>query len=88
MTMAYIERLMNWLARTFPVRSEPEYLKTERWKRRARAARERAGNRCQLCNSAAQPLEVHHRTYERLGWELPGDLTALCARCHGRHHGR
>jgi 5-methylcytosine-specific restriction endonuclease McrA len=27
-------------------------------------------------------LQVHHRTYERLGHEQAGDLTALCANCH------
>jgi 5-methylcytosine-specific restriction endonuclease McrA len=79
--------LLRWLARTFPVR-EVDYLKTERWKHKARAARKRADQRCQLCNSPAGPLEVHHRTYERLGFELSGDLIALCARCHGRHHGK
>jgi hypothetical protein len=82
-----IADILRFLARTFPV-IEVEYLRTERWKRKARAARKRAGNRCQMCNSDAKPLEVHHRTYERLGWELSGDLIALCARCHGRHHGK
>ena len=31
-------------------------------------------------------LEVHHRTYERLGEELASDLTVLCNRCHHVHH--
>lgn len=29
-----------------------------------------------------QGLEVHHRTYERLGNERPEDLVALCWCCH------
>jgi len=29
---------------------------------------------------------VHHRTYERLGRELAGDLVVLCSACHRRHH--
>jgi len=41
----------------------------------------RAGGRCQVCNSP-DGLEAHHRTYERLGDELPGDLTCLCRKCH------
>jgi hypothetical protein len=43
-----------------------------------------AGFRCRICNvgSSKAPLHAHHRTYERLGAELPDDLTALCARCH------
>lgn len=40
---------------------------------------------CRLCpNSAANghQIEVHHRTYERFGCEVDGDLTALCSQCH------
>jgi hypothetical protein len=33
-------------------------------------------------------LEVHHLTYERLGWEQPDDLLVLCERCHAVLHGR
>lgn len=40
--------------------------------------------RCRLCNASADDtqLEVHHRTYERLGCEKVEDLTALCSQCH------
>ncbi|WP_194391054.1 HNH endonuclease signature motif containing protein [Bradyrhizobium sp. CCBAU 51765] len=40
--------------------------------------------RCRICNvpSDEVPLQAHHRTYERLGAELPEDLTALCLLCH------
>jgi hypothetical protein len=31
-------------------------------------------------------LEVHHKTYERLGDERDEDLEVLCARCHEQHH--
>jgi hypothetical protein len=27
-------------------------------------------------------LEVHHRTYTRLGFEIPEDITVLCDDCH------
>jgi hypothetical protein len=33
-------------------------------------------------------LEVHHRTYERLGRERPEDLLVLCEKCHAVEHGR
>lgn len=62
-----------------------EYLKTEHWKVYRNEALERAGNRCQLCNSAGL-LHVHHNTYERRGQELPRDLIALCANCHAKFH--
>jgi hypothetical protein len=32
-------------------------------------------------------LNVHHRTYERRGCELPEDVITLCRECHERHHG-
>jgi hypothetical protein len=31
-------------------------------------------------------LQVHHRTYERLGEEVPEDLTVLCLSCHNQWH--
>ena len=43
-----------------------------------------AGFRCRLCNSGGEGviIEAHHRTYENLFNEQPGDLIALCRRCH------
>jgi len=58
-----------------------QYLQTDSWKMKAEACKMTAGNRCQICNSRP-PLEAHHRTYQRRGYEHPGDLTALCSRCH------
>jgi hypothetical protein len=63
-----------------------EYLKTDHWKGIRHEAIERAGYRCQLCNSDRQPFHVHHRTYERRGEEEPEDVIALCAHCHGKFH--
>lgn len=63
-----------------------DYLRSEHWRDvRARACAA-ADYRCQLCYSRDH-LEVHHRTYERLGHELPGDVTVLCSDCHGKFHG-
>lgn len=43
-----------------------------------------SGHRCRICNASRgeAQLEVHHRTYERLGHERVGDLTTLCRECH------
>jgi hypothetical protein len=57
------------------------YLQSKEWKEKRRAAIERAGGRCQTCNKSNR-LEVHHRTYERIFNEDPGDLTVLCCECH------
>jgi len=78
--------LFNVISAVFPV-EYGKYLRSARWKKKAAAARKRAGYRCQMCNRQA-PLQVHHRTYERLGYEMPGDLIALCAGCHQKHHRR
>jgi hypothetical protein len=65
--------------------SYEQYLRTDHWLKVRDAAIERANRRCALCNSEVN-LHVHHRTYERLGRELPGDLTVLCSACHDKFH--
>jgi hypothetical protein len=62
-----------------------EYIKSPAWKRKADAAKKAAGYRCQVCNHGKDDgaqLEAHHRTYENLGHEKPGDITVLCDHCH------
>lgn len=62
-----------------------EYIQSPEWQ----AKREKVlifwSGRCALCNSPRM-VEVHHRTYERLGHELLTDLIPLCDTCHERHH--
>jgi len=65
-----------------------EYLRTPEWRVTRVAALERAGHCCSLDITHADDLEVHHRTYERLGCELASDLTVLCHACHALHHKR
>ena len=62
-----------------------DYIKSDKWKRISRAAKERAGYKCQLCNSKGT-LNTHHRTYENLGNERPEDLIVLCESCHTIFH--
>jgi len=62
------------------------YLNSAWWKAQREKALERATYRCQLCNNPDDVLQVHHRTYERLGEELPEDLTVLCKSCHYWFH--
>jgi 5-methylcytosine-specific restriction endonuclease McrA len=65
-----------------------DYLASPEWQATAAAALERADQRCQVCNADRwfSPLEVHHRTYERLGAERPADLIVLCRHCHDLFH--
>lgn len=61
-----------------------EYIKSPEWREKAEEAKARTGNRCQVCNRsrAEVQLDAHHRTYQRLGNELPEDITVLCRECH------
>lgn len=70
--------------RTMPYR---DYLLTEEWFETRTKKLRRAGYRCQLCNAGGL-LNVHHRTYERRGFEYDTDLIVLCHPCHAKFHGK
>lgn len=61
------------------------YLQTPEWKKKRARALLIAGYRCQICNVSGL-LNVHHRTYERLGCEWLTDLLVLCQPCHETFH--
>lgn len=63
-----------------------QYLDTDHWQTMRRLALEAADHACQLCGGTDE-LDVHHRSYERVGRERLTDLVALCEPCHERHHG-
>ncbi len=63
------------------------YLKSDVWKKRRRQALEADGFRCRICDSGMD-LNVHHRSYDRLGSEAPMDLITLCRQCHAVFHGK
>jgi hypothetical protein len=62
-----------------------DYLKSDQWKAVRSRAKFEADMCCQICGSEYS-LDVHHRTYERLGDELPEDLIVLCNNCHAKFH--
>lgn len=64
----------------------PEYLQTAAWKEQRKRAMKKAGFRCQVCNAYGVRLNVHHRTYERRGYEEDRDLITLCEDCHRTFH--
>lgn len=63
-----------------------DYLKTPEWNETRKSALYRARYRCQVCNRGETVLDVHHRTYENRGEELPRDLIVLCRGCHETFH--
>jgi len=81
-TPKFVREVNAFLARWLPVQYDA-YIRSKRWRRKASAAKVRALNRCQGCGRAGVTLNAHHRTYERLGYEIPEDLTVLCQdACH------
>lgn len=62
-----------------------EYLKTPEWRKRRNAFLGRKGWHCERCGRKVD-LQVHHRSYARLGSERDEDLEALCRDCHEGHH--
>jgi hypothetical protein len=81
--------LKSYFIYLFRIKREPgsyqRYLQTQHWQRMREMALDSAGHACQLCHSQDR-LETHHRTYERIGNELPSDLTVLCHYCHAKFH--
>ena len=77
---------MQWAWQFYPLLPYPLYLKTDHWSKTRSEARDRAGNRCQVCNAGDCENHVHHRTYENLGREEHSDLIVLCKECHTMFH--
>lgn len=63
------------------------YLKSLYWQYQRSRAICHAELKCQKCGQDCKELEVHHKTYERLGDEEPDDLVVLCRPCHREEHG-
>jgi hypothetical protein len=61
-----------------------EYRQSRHWIELSRAVRQ-ADKVCQRCGFPYE-LNVHHKTYERLGHEDLKDLILLCRSCHAREH--
>ena len=58
-----------------------EYLRSPEWKKKRLRVIRKAHHRCENCGGTYR-LEVHHKTYERLGQERMSDLQCLCHDCH------
>lgn len=67
------------------------YLKSPHWRALRKRALERDGWACRVCNRLADDfcrLDVHHRSYDRLGEpDEIKDLLTMCEYCHDLYHG-
>ena len=67
--------------------SYQDYLLSDHWKdvrRRFWASKLHNGS-CFVCSSKDK-LQVHHKSYKRIGKEKMGDLILLCGKCHKETH--
>ena len=58
-----------------------DHLNSDEWRDLKRKIVRERGNMCERCGSAGL-LHLHHKTYDRLGEELPSDLELVCVDCH------
>lgn len=66
-----------------------EQLKHPMWQRRRLEILNRAGFKCERCESDDKTLHVHHKQYRKgaKAWEYEDrDLIALCEDCHSAEH--
>lgn len=67
------------------------YLRSHAWRVFRVEMLARVEYRCEGCGvredeSMLLVLDLHHRSYDRLGWELPDDVAVLCRPCHENEH--
>lgn len=69
---------------TMPYR---DYLHTPEWRAKRKHVLGRTNYSCSSCGASDVPLDVHHLSYDRRGYEDDTDLAALCRKCHEAAHG-
>lgn len=57
------------------------YMRSAKWRNVREQMFKLRGKKCERCD-ATTDLELHHKTYERFGNELPSDLAILCKPHH------
>lgn len=67
------------------------YKKSNKWKEKTKEfIKSKYWGECKACGcttkDSTKPLEIHHKTYERLGQEKLTDLVCLCSNCHTAVH--
>jgi hypothetical protein len=65
----------------------PEYLESDHWRWIRAKIRRRARGWCERCKVNKRD-DIHHLTYERVGYELLTDLIGICSYCHEYLHGK
>lgn len=61
------------------------YINSDEWRLKRNYILNKRGYKCERCFSKKN-LQIHHITYENLGFELDNDLIILCKNCHQYVH--
>lgn len=73
------------LKREKAINKYSDHLQTLKWEELRQDVLERDDFTCQSCGDTYE-LQVHHKTYKRLGNEIMDDLITLCEHCHNQLH--
>jgi 5-methylcytosine-specific restriction endonuclease McrA len=90
----FITLIKSWFNDPARVNVDPDpreeykkYLDSPSWKQTRKKVLRHAGYRCEICG-ANSGLDVHHKTYEHVGYERQEELQVLCSSCHTAAHHR
>lgn len=61
------------------------YIHSKKWERRREAYFDAFERACHICGATTK-VQLHHKTYERMGAELDSDLVPLCSMHHRELH--
>ena len=63
-----------------------EYLYSQHWREFRLNFLQSKGFKCEVCGIFSTSLNVHHKSYKRIGREQFNDVKALCEDCHKEIH--
>lgn len=65
-----------------------DYLNSELWKNNRRRFLESGffNGKCKICHCRSSRIEIHHRSYKRIGQEMLIDMIGVCPECHEAIH--
>lgn len=68
------------------VESYRKYLVTTHWREFRQRYISGWDGCCFVCGCRPKPVEIHHKTYDRIGNENLDDVVGLCQKCHSKVH--
>jgi hypothetical protein len=80
-------KAIEWMAAEYRARRYQDALLSDHWRELKKEIRERCQGICEYPPGCDAPCrELHHKTYCRLGAELPRDVLYLCREHHELLH--